>query len=202
MASMTEHVSASILHQAGVRGAGPRRSRPRGCTASHGRMGPKVPQRCTSQPAPRAPVPCQNPHEGLTLGFALGAHARPPCLPAHHPALRLAGAASPERHRLKSDNLTHPPPFRWRLRGRTTGSTWQRSGRGCATPGPASVKAQATPARPWRSSVSTRRRRLGRVTCACRKPRPRYATRRYSLIRPPNSSLFLDAVVVEIDRFG
>jgi hypothetical protein len=113
-----------------------------------------------SQPLCACAVP--NRHEGLTLGFALGAHARPPCLPAHHPALRLAGAARPERRRLKSNNLTHPQPFRWRLRGRTTGSTRQRSGRSCATPGPASVKAQATSARPWRSSVSTRRRRLGR----------------------------------------
>ena len=199
---MMEHASASILHQAGVRRAGPRRSRPGGCTASHGRMGPKVPQRCTSQPAPCAPVPCQNPHEGLTLGFALGAHARPPCLPAHHPALRLAGAASPERRRLKSDNLTHPPPFRWRLRGRTTGSTWQRSGRGCATPGPASVKAQATSARPWRSSVSTRRRRLGRRDLCVPKTSSTLCNQAVFVDQATNSSLFLDAVVVEIDRFG
>jgi alcohol dehydrogenase len=27
-------------------------------------------------------------------------------------------------------------------------------------------------------------------TCACRKPRPRYATRRYSLIRPPTRACF------------
>src|ERR1035441_9283327 len=39
------------------------------------------------------------------------------------------------------------------------------------------------------------------MSCACREPRPRHATRRYSLIRPP-ASVFSDAVLLQIDRVG
>ena len=37
---------------------------------------------------------------------------------------------------------------------------------------------------------------------ATRKPRPRHATRRYSLIRPPTRVVSSDAVLLKIDRFG
>jgi hypothetical protein len=37
-------------------------------------------------------VPCQNPRVGLACCLTIGAHAHPPCLPAHSPGVRLAGA--------------------------------------------------------------------------------------------------------------
>src|ERR1017187_4525047 len=46
-----------------------------------------------------------------------------------------------------------------------------------------------TPYRPGRS-------------CACRKPRPGHATRRYSLIRPPARVCLRTPVLLKIDRFG
>ena len=45
-------------------------------------------------------------------------------------------------------------------------------------------------------------RESGGWPCGCRKPRPRHATRRYSLIVPPDASLFSDAVLLKIDRFA
>jgi hypothetical protein len=41
-------------------------------------------------------VPRQNPRKGLTSAIALGDHARPPRLPAHDQAVRLARAPRPE----------------------------------------------------------------------------------------------------------
>ena len=38
--------------------------------------------------------------------------------------------------------------------------------------------------------------------CGCREPRPRHATRRYSLIMPLTRACLLDTVLLKIDRFG
>jgi len=45
------------------------------------------------------PVPCQNPAQGLTCWFTLGARAYSPRLPVHGPDVRLAGAPSAQRRR-------------------------------------------------------------------------------------------------------